>query len=56
MIVQRAAEAEVMLTPTLDRRNNAVEVALLHGAVDCILAVRRWTPFEVVHVVDIRPR
>lgn len=53
VIVQGASEAEVVFTEALDSRNNAVEVASLDGAVHGILAVRRWTPFEVVHVINI---
>jgi hypothetical protein len=55
MIVQRAAEAKEMLTGTLHRGYNSVEVALLDGTVDRVLTVWRRAPLEILLVVNISP-
>lgn len=56
MVVQRTAKAEMMLAEALNGRHSPVEVTFFDWAVDSVYAVRRRTPFEVVHVVNIRPR
>jgi hypothetical protein len=55
MIVQCAAETKEMLTSTLYRGYDPIEVALLDGTVDCVFTVWRRAPLEILFVINISP-
>ena len=56
MVRECAAEAEVVVIGALYGRDDPVEVSVLDGTINRIYAVWRWTPFEVVLVIDVRSR
>jgi hypothetical protein len=55
MIVQSAAKAKEMLTGTLYRRHDPIEVALLDGTVDRVLTVWCRAPLEILLVINVSP-
>ncbi len=53
VIVQDAPEAESMTAPAGYRRNNLVEILLLDGTLDSILAIGGRAPLKSLLVLDV---
>lgn len=56
MIGQRAAKTETEFAAACDCRNDPTEVALFCTAFYSKLAIRSWTPLQVVSIVDVGAR
>lgn len=55
MVVEGAAETELMFANAAHRWYNAAEVAGFDCTVDSIFAVGCWAPTEVILIIHIRP-
>ena len=53
MVVERAAKTKAMFACTADCRNDFVQLLPLDDAVDCILAIWRRTPLEMLFIVNV---
>lgn len=54
MVLEAAAKAEAVATATSHGRNDVIECRGGDVTFNCVLAVWRWTPFEVIVVINVR--
>lgn len=55
MIVQRTAETEFVFARASNGRHDSSEIASLDGAICGVYAIWRWTPAQIILVVDVSP-
>lgn len=53
MVGQGTSKTEAMFASTGNCRDDPKKISFLNPTFDCILAIWRWTPFEVLFVVHI---
>ena len=53
MIIQRTAETEAMVANTIDGRHDTSQVSLFDRALNGILTIWCWAPFQVLPIINI---